>query len=219
MASYLYAAYIWKGLANEDCFADINSEQPLPKDASNKGINVSWQFKIAIRWGFWMSLLTFIRAILAQIGLYLKRWVLLWCSYVMFAANISISIVLFFLMQVWRWSHSGRVCSGDLLPADVEPDKSVYLVFEGNFIKAILFAIYSIIGLSLVSIFIVSICVCRRHAREDKEMAESGAAKKPVRQTAFTRALDPDYEHAMRETSSNENSKKIVIPASAEEEN
>ena len=42
MASYLYAAYIWKGLANEDCFADINSEQPLPKDASNKGINVSW---------------------------------------------------------------------------------------------------------------------------------------------------------------------------------
>ena len=75
---------------------------------------MSKYFKIAIRWGFWMSLLTFIRAILAQIGLFLRRWVLLWCSYVMFAANISISIVLFILMQVWRWSHAGQVCSGDL---------------------------------------------------------------------------------------------------------
>jgi len=46
----------------------------------------------------------------------MKRWVLLWCSYVLFAANISIGLVLFFLMQVWRWSHSGKVCSGDFLP-------------------------------------------------------------------------------------------------------
>ena len=117
LGSYFYVAYIWEGLKDDSrtCIADINSDVPLSKDATQIGVDVSKYFRIAIRWGFWMSLLTFIRAILAQIGLYLKRWVLLWISYVMFAANISISIVLFILMQVWRWSHAGNVCSGDYL--------------------------------------------------------------------------------------------------------
>ena len=140
---------------------------PLNQDASNSGVDVSHLFKIAIRWGFWMSLLTFIRAILAQVGLYLKRWVLLWASYVMFAANISISIVLFILMQVWRWSHAGKVCSGDYLSEIVDSDKDEYLIFEGKFIKAILIAIYSILGMSCLSISIVSVCVFKRHAEED----------------------------------------------------
>ena len=131
---------------------------------------MSAYFKIAIRWGFWMSLLTFIRAILAQIGLFLKRWVLLWCSYVMFAANISISIVLFILMQVWRWSHSGQVCSGDLQKPGRQYNDDEYLIFEGKFIKAILIAIYSILGLSCLSISIVSICVYKRHSDEIKQL-------------------------------------------------
>ena len=102
---------------------------------------MSKKFKIAIRWGFFMSLLTFIRAILAQVGLWMKRWVLLWCSYVLFAANISVSIVLFILMQIWRWSHSGRVCSGDYLASYDDGDTDVYLIFEGKFIKSMLITI------------------------------------------------------------------------------
>ena len=114
-----------------------------------------------------MSFLTFLRAILAQIGLCMRKWVLLWCSYVLFAANISISIVLFILMQVWRWSHSGRVCSGDFLNDLDSADEDVYLVFEGRFIKIMLLIVYSVLGLSLLSIMIVSICIYRRHKIED----------------------------------------------------
>ena len=124
---------------------------------------MSKKFKIAIRWGFFMSLLTFIRAILAQVGLWMKRWVLLWCSYVLFAANISVSIVLFILMQIWRWSHSGRVCSGDYLASYDDGDTDVYLIFEGKFIKSMLITIYSILGLSFLSLCVVAICVCKRH--------------------------------------------------------
>ena len=170
LASFFYVAYVWKDLGTVSCYADINSDVPLSKDAGDPAIDVTRYFTIAIRWGFWMSLLTFIRAILAQIGLYLKKWVLLWCSYVLFAANISISIVLFILMQVWRWSHSGQVCSGDYEPNKDDLDRNVYLVFEGKFIKAILIGIYSILGLSCISILIVSICVYKRHAREDIEV-------------------------------------------------
>ena len=101
-------------------------------------------------------------------GLYLRRWVLLWCSYVLFAANISVSIVLFILMQVWRWSHSGKVCSGDYLSSDDEDAEDIYLITEGKFIKAMLITIYSIFGVSFLSLMIVTICVCRRHRQEDK---------------------------------------------------
>ena len=175
LGSYFYVAYIWGELDSEPgCYADINSDYPLLIDSDNEAVDVQKYFKIAIRWGFWMSLLTFIRAILAQVGLYMKRWVMLWCSYVLFAANISISIVLFILMQVWRWSHSGQVCSGDFRNPDDPNDlpDEYYLLFEGKFLKAILIAIYSILGLSCLSIIIVSICVYKRHAEEDRLQSE-----------------------------------------------
>ena len=211
LGSYFYVAYIWGKLDDVQCKADIKSNVPLAKDASNTGVDVTQYFRIAIRWGFWMSFLTFIRAILAQVGLYLKRWVLLYCSYVLFAANISISIVLFILMQVWRWSHSGRVCSGDFVDDGEDLDKDVYLVFEGKFIKAILITIYSILGASMLSICIVSVCYYKR-AEEDPEdeedpvntglgqssLSRSGIQRKKT--TAFSKALDPDYEAAMRES-------------------
>ena len=77
---------------------------------------------MAIRWGFWMSFLNFGRATLAQIAFYIKMWVLLLISYTMFAINIAILIILFVMMQLWRWEHSGRVCSGDYL--DHEPTEA-----------------------------------------------------------------------------------------------
>lgn len=198
LGSYFYVAYIWGELGDVECTADIESNFPLALDASNHGVPVSRYFKIAIRWGFYMSLLTFIRAILAQIGLSLKRWVLLWCSYVLFATNISISIVLFFLMQVWRWSHAGKVCSGDYLENKDDADRKIYLIFEGKFIKIILISIYSILALSCLSVIIVAGCICKRKVEED--LGEDGDHPKTTRQSAFTKALDPDYEAAMRES-------------------
>ena len=75
----------------------------------------------------------------------------------LFAANITISIILFIFMQIWRWSHAGKVCSGDLEEFN-EADKDRYLVFEGKFIRSILITIYSILGLSFLSILVVAVC-------------------------------------------------------------
>jgi len=168
LGTYFWMAFFYDGLGETQCKADYNSNVPLSPNSVNTATDVTKKFKIAIRWGFFMSLMTFIRAILAQVGLYLRRWVLLWCSYVLFAANISVSIVLFILMQVWRWSHSGRVCSGDYLDNYDDGDDDVYLIFEGKFIKAMLITIYSIFGISFLSLLIVTICVCKRHRQEDK---------------------------------------------------
>jgi hypothetical protein len=154
---------------------------------------------MAIRWGFWMSLLTFIRAILAQVGLYLKRWALLWCSYVLFAANISASIILLMFMQVWRWSHAGKVCSGDYLDNLDDADKDVYLVFEGKFIKSILIVIYCILGISFLSVGIIACCVHKRNKAEERVIVSNGNVF-TKRQSAFSKALDPDYEAAMLDT-------------------
>jgi len=153
-----------------------------------------------------MSLLNFIRAFLAQLGLCLKQWMLLWCSYVLFAANISIMIVLFILMQVWRWSHSGQVCSGDFLESKEDADRNIYLIFEGKFIKAVLIAVYCILGLSCLSVAIIACCRYNRGKVVEQVVDANGnitSVTKP-RSTAFNKALDPDYEAAMRETSRSE---------------
>jgi len=66
LGSFFYVAYIWGNLNRAiDCRADINTDSPLEPGIPQTGANVSEHFRIAIRWGFWMSLLTFTRAILA----------------------------------------------------------------------------------------------------------------------------------------------------------
>ena len=88
------------------------------------------------------------------------------------------SIVLFILMQIWRWSHAGRVCSGDHIPDDQDCDEDLYLCFEGKFIKGMLITIYSIFGASLLSIIVVAICVHKKHVNEDKKAIEAAGGDK-----------------------------------------
>lgn len=99
------------------------------------------------------------------------------------------------------------------MPSYDDGDKEVYLIFEGKFIKAMLITIYSILGLSFLSIIVVAICVCKRHRQEDRMFSESGSDAESMvtqsRQSAFTKALDPDYEAAMRESSRNEEKKNF----------
>lgn len=104
------------------CLADSATDVPLVSDTSMEGTDVSRRFRMAIRWGFWMSFLNFARATLAQIAFYMKMWVLLLISYTMFAINIAILIILFVLMQMWRWEHAGRVCSGDYLSGPISEE-------------------------------------------------------------------------------------------------
>ena len=106
-----------------------------------------------------MSFLNFARATLAQIAFYMKMWVLLLISYTMFAMNIAILIILFVMMQLWRWEHSGRVCSGDFLTEVTEADKSIYLISEGKFIQWVLILVYIIFGLAAMTVCILTCCV------------------------------------------------------------
>jgi hypothetical protein len=70
---------------------------------------------MAIRWGFWMSFLNIARAVLAQVALKLKNWVMLYGSYVLFACNFALILIMFVFANIWRWDHPGRVCAGDFL--------------------------------------------------------------------------------------------------------
>ena len=66
LGSYFYVAYIWSDFGEVECRADPNSTIPLSAASKNQtAVNVSNYFATAIRWGFWMSFLTFLRAILA----------------------------------------------------------------------------------------------------------------------------------------------------------
>ena len=126
-------------------------------------------------------------------------------------------------MNIWRWSHSGQVCSGDFLTdtqKDIVGNDGVYLIFEGKFIKGILITLYIIFGMSCCSVIIVSYCVHRKHVQEhEKERAASGlsngewGALKKSRTTAFNKALDPDYEAAMRDATP---SMKVVKKSKSE---
>ena len=142
-----------------DCYADATIDIPLDEVSSIQGIDVSGRFKMAIRWGFWMSFINFSRATLAQVAFYMKLWLLLLISYTMFAVNIAVLIILFVMMQLWRWEHSGRVCAGDYLDRDItEEDKDTYLIVEGKFIKWVLLIIYIIIGMGFLTMCIVAGC-------------------------------------------------------------
>ena len=66
-----------------------------------------------------------------------------------------------------------------------------------------LITIYSIFGASILSVVVVAICVHKKHVKEDKKAIEAAGGDKKAamnRVTAFSKALDPDYEAAMRES-------------------
>jgi len=44
LGSYFYVAYIWDSLGEVECLADIESDVPLSKTASNTGVNVTLYF-------------------------------------------------------------------------------------------------------------------------------------------------------------------------------
>ena len=118
------------------------------------GVDVTERFAVAIRWGFWMSTLNILRALVAQVALKIKNWMLLYTSYVMFVCNFTILIILFTFMNIWRWDHPGRVCAGDFLSPSDKNDPSIasnYLIDEGMFLQIVLIVVYCILGLGCYS--------------------------------------------------------------------
>ena len=73
------------GMNKSRCEADSRSLVPLDPESNTRGVDAAGRFKMAIRWGFWMSFFNSARAALSQVALYMKKWYLLFASYFLFA--------------------------------------------------------------------------------------------------------------------------------------
>lgn len=62
---FMYYAYIYKNDNSSDCIANAQSTKPL-KNTSTIGVNVTKKFQMAIRFGFWLSAINLIRAVMGQ---------------------------------------------------------------------------------------------------------------------------------------------------------
>lgn len=120
---------------------------------------------MAIRFGFYLSILNFSRVIINQVGIWIKSPLLYYIAIVMYGINFMLMLIWFVFTQMWRWSYTGRVCSGDFLTKDERlqirnaPDGTpkYYLVAEGNFLKGVLLAIYCLFGLLLLTVIVVAL--------------------------------------------------------------
>jgi len=60
-------------------------------------------------------------------------------------------------MNIWRFAHAGRVCSGDYLDyPKKDADENIYLIVEGRFLKIILILVYTIFALAALTIMITA---------------------------------------------------------------
>lgn len=121
-ACFIYFAYFYTPMDTYECKAAYGSTLIVTTQATNS-INVSKNFRMAIRFGFWITILNFIRAVINQLGIRYKKVSLYYISIVMYGFNALLFLVWFIFAQIWRWSFSGTLCSGDNLTLD---EKSNY---------------------------------------------------------------------------------------------
>jgi hypothetical protein len=105
---------------------------------------------MAIRFGFWITVLNFTRAVINQLGIWYKSASLYYISIVMYGFNALLFLVWFVFTQIWRWNFAGVICSE-------------FLVVEGYFLKFMLIAIYCIIGLGIITTLLLALfCSTKR---------------------------------------------------------
>lgn len=113
-----FFSYYYDAL-DRPCSAAFGDKIPMittGDDATDTvGTNVQAKFTMAIRFGFYLSLLNFTRVIINQIGIWIKSSVMYYIAIVLYGTNFMLALIWFVFMQIWRWCYSGRVCSGDFL--------------------------------------------------------------------------------------------------------
>lgn len=70
---------------------------------------------MAIRFGFYILVLNFVRVIINQLGIWLKSPVLYYIAIVMYGIDFMLFLIWFVFTQMWRFCYDGKVCSGDFL--------------------------------------------------------------------------------------------------------
>lgn len=83
---------------------------------------------------------------------------------------MCLCMILFVFMNIWRWSHYGKVCSGDFLDVKYPLPKNYpdYLIMEGRFLKAVLIVVYVIIGLMMSTVAILAVFFAAKKPQSDE---------------------------------------------------
>jgi hypothetical protein len=143
---------------------------------------------MAIRAGFYLNLLNFVRVIVNQIGIWLKSPIMYYIAIVMYGFIFMLALIWFVFLQMWRFSWNGRVCSGDFLPHEYKvSNKSdqAYLIAEGNFLEGVIIAIYCMFGLLLLAVLGLAL-FCSQKRSETEIAARKGGL--------FQTTVAPSYE-------------------------
>jgi len=151
-ACFIYFAYFYKPIDTLTCYAAYGDNQAIVEKSSTStlAINVAKNFRMAIRFGFWITVLNFTRAVINQLGIRYKSASLYYISIVMYGFNALLFLVWFIFTQMWRWNFAGVICSE-------------ILVVEGYFLKFMLIAIYCIIGLGVLTTLLLALfCSTKR---------------------------------------------------------
>lgn len=150
---------------------------------ATQGVNVQHRFKMAIRFGFGILVLNFVRVIINQVGIWLKSPVLYYIAIVLYCLNFLLALVWFLFAQMWRWSYAGRVCSGDFLSKS-ERDylrhsgtNTSYLIAEGNFLEGVIITIYSMFGLLLLIVVVAALFFSQKRTEEELAARKGGLFK------------------------------------------
>lgn len=101
---------------NRSCVAATGAQVPIiASQVSTVGVDVTVNFRMAIRAGFYLSVLNFSRVIVNQVGIWLKSPIMYYIAIVMYGVIFMLALIWFVFLQLWRFSWDGRVCSGDFL--------------------------------------------------------------------------------------------------------
>lgn len=96
-ACFIYFAYFYKPIDTLTCYAAYGDSQAIIEKSSTStlAINVAKNFRMAIRFGFWITVLNFTRAVINQLGIRYKSASLYYISIVMYGFNALLFLVWF----------------------------------------------------------------------------------------------------------------------------
>lgn len=165
------------------CYAAYPEPQPIGNGGATIGRDVTRRFKIAIRFGFYLSILNFLRVVANQVGIWLKSPLLYYIAIVMYGINFMLALVWFMFMQIWRFSYDGKVCSGDHLTSqekEAARGQGIYLIAEGNFLKDVIITIYCLFGLLILTIIMLALFCSTKRTQAELDARKGGLFKTEV---------------------------------------
>jgi preprotein translocase subunit SecG len=110
---------------------------------------------------------------------------------VMYGLIFMLALIWFVFLQMWRFSWTGHVCSGDFLPHDEKlamrqnKDNDTYLIAEGNFLEGVIITIYCMFGLLFLAVLGLAL-FCSQKRSETEIAARKGGL--------FQTTVAPSYE-------------------------